>query len=131
MATIKSQWVEGMKTYTETPSTITSTPNILTHETFYPIDLLTASLGSCITLYSSVIAKKNDFEIQGIYTEIKREMEKSKVSKFDIQITIEGNYSDEQKKIIEHAAENCPVANSINQDIIQDFKFIYNRIETN
>ena len=125
MSTIKSQWVEGMKTYTETPSTDTTTPNITTHESFYPIDLFTASLGSCITLYSSVIAKKNDFEISGINSEIKREMQNSRVSKFDIQITIEGSYTDDQKKIIEHAAENCPVANSLNQDIIQDFKFIY------
>jgi uncharacterized OsmC-like protein len=125
MSTIKSHWVEGMKTYTETPSTDTIIPNILTHESFYPIDLFTASLGSCITLYSSVISKKNDFEINGIHSEIKREMQNSRVSKFDIQITIEGSYTDDQKKIIEHAAENCPVAKSLNQDIIQDFKFIY------
>jgi len=52
-------------------------------------------------------------------------MQNSRVSKFDIQITIEGSYTDDQKKIIEYAAENCPVAKSLNQDIIQDFKFIY------
>jgi hypothetical protein len=42
MSTIKSQWLEGIKTNTETPSTDTTTPNITTHESFYPMDLFTA-----------------------------------------------------------------------------------------
>ena len=125
MAIIKTKVVEGMVTHTETLATIKVVPNILTHELFYPIDLFSASLGSCIVLYASVIAKKNEFEIVGINSEILREMANSRVSKFDIIVKIEGKYTDEQRRIIEHAAENCPVANSLHQDIEQKFTFIY------
>ncbi|WP_338410640.1 OsmC family protein [uncultured Flavobacterium sp.] len=125
MTPIKTKVIEGMVTHTETLATAKVSPNILTHELFYPIDLFSASLGSCIVLYSSLIAKRNEFELVHINSEITREMANSRVSKFDIKIHIEGDYTVEQKKIIEHAAENCPVANSLHQDIKQNFTFIY------
>jgi putative redox protein len=125
MTIIKSKVVKSMVKHTESPETETIKPNIVTHENFYPIDLLTASLGSCITLYTSENAKKNNIEIKSISSEISREMENSKVSIFNIILTIEGEYSDNQKLFIENKAKNCPVANSLSSDIKRNFTFNY------
>ena len=125
MDSVKSKLIRGMVTFTETQASENYEPYIVTHNTFYPIDLLSASLGSCITLYASITAKKNGFRIKNISTEINREMENSRVSKYDIIINIEGIYTDEQKQIISHGIENCPVANSLHQDIEKNFTYNY------
>jgi uncharacterized OsmC-like protein len=64
-------------------------------------------------------------EIKNISREISREMENSRILKFNIILTIEGEYTDNQKLFLENKAKNCPVANSLSSEINENFTFNY------
>ena len=124
--TIKTELIKETIAHTITIASEKETPNISTNENLSPMDLFIAAFGSCIVLNTKGFGKSNKIEIKNINTEIDKEMKGKKILKFDIKVYIEGNFSDDQKRILEYAAKYCPVASNLNQDIKKNFNFIYN-----
>jgi uncharacterized OsmC-like protein len=50
----------------------------------------------------------------------------TKVTDFDIIITLDSPILEEHKAIIQHAASTCPVSNTIASDVKKNYTFIYN-----
>ena len=48
-----------------------------------------------------------------------------RVIEIKIDFQFPGNYSNKEKNLLEHAALNCPVANSLSKDLLQTIKFSY------
>lgn len=97
-------------------------------EAFSPTDLLAASLGSCMMTIMGIHAKKNNFNVDGISAKITKIMAQNprRVSEVVIEFNMpEGNFTGEQKKLLEEAALNCPVAKSIHPELRQTVKFNY------
>lgn len=95
---------------------------------FSPTDLLATSLGACMLSIMGIIAKRDGFPIEGTKTEITKIMasEPRRVSEIHVKITFPpNNYTDKQRKLLEHAAHTCPVAKSLHPDLKQLISFEY------
>lgn len=97
-------------------------------EAFSPTDLLATSLGSCMITIMGMVANDNQINIDGTNIEITKVMGTNprRVVEIIVEFTMNGsNYTDQQKKLLEHAAHTCPVAQSLSADLKQTVIFNY------
>lgn len=93
---------------------------------FSPTDLLATSLANCMLTIMGIAARTPQFDIDGTRAEVVKHMVSNprRVGKIEVFLYFPpNNYTDKQKKIIEHAAYTCPVALSLHPDINQDIHF--------
>jgi putative redox protein len=135
METSKIKYVGNLRTsavHLKSQNTIITdapTDNHGKGEAFSPTDLLSTSLGSCMLTIMGIVAGKNDITFNNAEVGITKIMGTSPRRVTEVHVVIEmprENYSDEQKKLLENAALNCPVAKSLHPDLIQKVSFIYN-----
>lgn len=96
--------------------------------TFSPTDLLATSLACCMITVMGIKARDKGWNMDGTQAEIIKEMasDPRRVQAVRVRLTFpEGNWTDEQKKILEHTAITCPVAKSLHSDLLQDIDFIW------
>jgi len=97
-------------------------------ESFSPTDLMATSLSSCMLSIMGIVAKRDNIDIVGIKTEVTKIMysEPRRVGEIHVKLMMpKNNYSEKDRKLLEHAAHTCPVAKSLHPDIIQKIEFIY------
>jgi len=97
-------------------------------ESFSPTDLMATSLSSCMLSIMGIVAKRDNIDIVGIKTEVTKIMysEPRRVGEIHVKLIMpKNNYSEKERKLLEHAAHTCPVAKSLHPDIIQKIEFIY------
>lgn len=96
-------------------------------EAFSPTDLMSTSLGCCMFTLMGIAAKNHGIEFNGGKAEVKKIMltNPRRVGEISIHFILNGNYEMKSKKILEHAAINCPVAKSLNPEILQNVSFEY------
>ncbi|MCF8370712.1 MAG: OsmC family protein [Bacteroidales bacterium] len=95
-------------------------------EAFSPTDLLAASLGSCMMTIMGISANEHGFNIDGTKARITKIMASNPRRVKEIKIEFDfpkNNYSDKEKKFIEHAAKTCPSSLSLHPDLIQSIGF--------
>jgi putative redox protein len=97
-------------------------------ESFSPIDLLAAALGSCTLTLMGSCAQKLGVDIDGLRVEISKEMAIQPVRRLGRIICcvycpkiFESNIQDRFEK----AARTCPVHFSLHPDIIQEINFYW------
>ena len=96
-------------------------------EAFSPTDLVASALCSCMTTVMGICAEKNNFELPGSIAYVTKIMESHprRISKIIIEINFDKNsLSDQQVEKLIAVAKGCPVAQSLNSDLIQEV--IYN-----
>ena len=97
-------------------------------EDFSPTDLASASLASCMLTIMGIAAREHGFNIDGTKALITKEMksEPRRIGRIIIELHFPHNdYSQKQKKILEHISTTCPVALSLHPDLEQEVKLIY------
>ena len=97
-------------------------------EAFSPTDLLATSLGSCMLTIMGIVAERNSISLEGVSVEITKIMKADprRVGEIIVEFTMpKNNYSDKDKKLLEHAAHTCPVAKSLSSELIQTVIFNY------
>jgi putative redox protein len=113
----------GQKVITDAP-----TDNHGKGEAFSPTDLLATSLGSCMISLMGIIAMQHNFIFEGGSVEITKVMasDPRRVSEIIAEVHMPKiPFTDQQKRLLEHAALNCPVAKSLHPDIKQVITFDY------
>ena len=96
-------------------------------ECFSPTDLLCISLASCMLTIMGIALKKYNIDIKNTTATVKKTMsaEPRMISKIDTIIKFPSNYPDKIKKILERAALNCPVHQSLSDKIKKNITFTY------
>ncbi len=97
-------------------------------EAFSPTDLLATSLGTCMMTVMGIKAKENDILLDDVSVEVSKEMAANprRVKKVGLAFEVTAsNLTEGQKNILEEAARNCPVAQSLSSEIEQDVTFDY------
>lgn len=98
-------------------------------EAFSPTDLLATSLGSCMLTVMGILADRHGVDMEGTYVEILKQMADNprRVSGIKAVVVFPGDKIRDEKhrKILEHAALNCPVAKSLHPDLQQEILFRY------
>lgn len=95
-------------------------------EAFSPTDLAATALGTCMLTTMGIAAQKNNFNMDGTRADVSKIMAANprRISEVVVELTLPGNkFTQEQKRILEVAAVNCPVAKSLHPDLVQTVKF--------
>jgi len=114
----------GMKIITDAP-----TDNHGKGEAFSPTDLMATSLANCMLTVMGIACQGRDINMDGATAEVTKIMAANPRRVAEIQITITmpaKGYTDEQKKLLEHAGRTCPVAQSLHPNLIQNITFVFN-----
>lgn len=97
-------------------------------ESFSPTDLLATAYGACVFTIMGIAAKTHGFDIEGTKVETTKVMgtEPRRIVELITNFTFPPNdYSVKQKKILELAAKECPVYNSLHPDLKKTVTFTY------
>jgi len=97
-------------------------------ENFSPTDLVASALGSCIFTIMGIAAREHNFSIDGSSCTITKIMtdKPRKIGEIRIEFDFTANeYSDKQKKILEHSVKTCPVALSLNESVFQNVTLLF------
>ena len=113
----------GTKLITDAP-----TDNNGKGEFFSPTDLVATSLASCMITIMGISARNQGFSIEGATWTVTKNMADNprRIGEVIVELTFPpNNYTDQQKRIIEHISRNCPVALSLHPDLRQTVKINY------
>lgn len=95
-------------------------------ERFSPTDLVSTMLASCMLTIMGIAARTHGFSIDGTEAEIIKTMadKPRRISQIRVELTFpQQSYTDKQKAIIKAAARECPVAQSLHPDLVQEIIF--------
>ena len=97
-------------------------------EFFSPTDLLATSLGSCMLTIMGITARAHNFSIVGTKVDISKIMgtEPRRVIEIVVGFSFPSiELTTKQRKLLEAAARECPVAKSLNTELKQTVVFNY------
>jgi len=123
LRTVATHLQSGVEIITDAP-----TDNQGKGEAFSPTDLLATSLGCCMLTIMGINARNNGMDIDGTKVEITKIMASNprRVSEIGVLLILPNkSYSEKERKMLEIAALNCPVAKSLHPEIKQDVQFIW------
>ncbi|PKP02521.1 MAG: osmotically inducible protein OsmC [Bacteroidetes bacterium HGW-Bacteroidetes-6] len=95
-------------------------------ELFSPTDLVSTMLASCMMTIMGIAAQTHGFSIDGTTAEVEKIMATNPRRIAKIRIVLDFppcKYSDREKAFIKQAAKECPVAQSLHPDLVQDIIF--------
>jgi putative redox protein len=88
---------------------------------FSPSDLTATSLGSCMMTIMGIAARTHSINMEGSECEITKIMvaDPRRIGAIEANLYVKGQaqYSEKERKILEHAALTCPVYFSLHPDI--------------
>ncbi len=134
MATVKATYTGNLRTEAthlqSGTKLITDAPvdNQGKGEFFSPTDLVATSLGSCMITIMGIAAKTHGFNIDGASWTVTKIMADNprRIGEIIVELTFPPNeYTDQQKRVIEHISRNCPVALSLHPDVKQTVRIDY------
>jgi uncharacterized OsmC-like protein len=96
-------------------------------EGFSPTDLVATSLANCMLTIMGIVARRHKVNIDGTRADVEKIMgtEPRRITEIQIEFYFPGNYDSKTKTILEKAALNCPVANSLAESLHQSIGFNY------
>ena len=98
-----------------------------TGEAFSPTDLAATSLANCMMTVMGIIANRHNIDIEGTRADVDKFMgvKPRRIVEIKIDFYFPTGYDAAAKKLLEQAALNCPVANSLSESISQNIHFNY------
>ena len=111
----------------ETYITDAPTDNEGKGEAFSPTDLIATGLANCMLTIMGIVARRKSLTIEGTKAEVTKIMGKDprKISEIKIDFFFPRSYDEDSKKLLQHAALNCPVAKSLADNLTQTINFHY------
>jgi len=96
-------------------------------EAFSPTDLVATALGSCIITIMAISANKYDIDMSGTNASVKKIMgsDPRRISEISIDINMNKNIEEKDRKRLERSALTCPVHRSLHPDLEKKIRFIY------
>jgi uncharacterized OsmC-like protein len=96
-------------------------------ETFSPTDMVCTALASCILTIMAIAVEKNGININGTKAMVTKTMGNNprRISKINIELTFTKDYDAKTKIILERAAFNCPVHQSLSEKVEKNILFHY------
>jgi uncharacterized OsmC-like protein len=97
-------------------------------EAFSPTDLLCASLASCALTIMGIAARTHSINIDGTQVRTTKIMGDNprRVAEIILEFDLpKKDYTEKERKIVEHAANTCPVMLSLSPDVKKELRFNY------
>lgn len=133
MATVETIYVGSLRseaTHLQSGTKIITDAPVDNHgkgESFSPTDLVATALGSCMLTIMGIAAKVHGFSIDGTKLEITKVMGTAprRIVEIKIEVYFPQDYEAKVKRILEAAAKECPVAQSLHPDLKQNLIYHY------
>jgi uncharacterized OsmC-like protein len=111
----------------ETYITDAPTDNEGKGEAFSPTDLIATGLANCMLTIMGIVARRKSLTIEGTKAEVTKIMGKDprRIGEIKIDFFFSRSYDEDSKKLLQHAALNCPVAKSLADNLTQTINFHY------
>ncbi|RSK46363.1 OsmC family protein [Hymenobacter perfusus] len=96
-------------------------------EAFSPTDLVSAALGSCMMTIMGIVAERHGVDLTGVSWDVTKHMlaEPRRIGQLDVTFRLPASLPEKERTILENAARTCPVALSLNPEIRQEVRFLY------
>ena len=96
-------------------------------QTFSPTDMVCSALASCILTIMAIAVEKNNVDIKGTTALVKKTMGNNprRIAKIQIDIVFPKEYDSKTKAILERAAYNCPVHQTLSETVEKNISFTY------
>ena len=96
-------------------------------EAFSPTDLVATALGSCMITIMAIAANKYGIDVSGTNASVKKIMgsDPRRISKIAIDINMNINIEEKNRKRLERAALLCPVHKSLQPELEKKIRFLY------
>lgn len=96
------------------------------HDSFSPVDLLSAALGSCALNTMGYYANRHGIDITGAEADVSCAMSGPTITSFELTFRMPSSGIDEKsKKALEGCVASCPVHKAIGADVEQKITFIW------
>ena len=95
-------------------------------EAFSPTDLLATALGSCMLTTMGIVARRNEWALEGARVLVEKHMvtePSRRVGRLVVRLSLPPGLPEEARAPLEHAALTCPVNESIHPEIDVDVSF--------
>lgn len=89
-------------------------------QAFSPTDLLATALGSCMATVIGIVARRKEIVVDGMAVTVRKFMSEDfprRISRLELDLEIPLPASHPDRKLLESAANGCPVHHSIHPDI--------------
>ena len=98
-----------------------------TGELFSPTDLMGASIGACMLTIMGIVADRHGIQMEGVTVNVTKEMNANprRIKRLTCLFTLPFSYTDKEKKLLEAAADGCPVKKSLHPEVEIDCRFNY------
>ena len=133
MTTSTSKYSGELRTHSvhtqsgETFITDAPTDNEGKGEAFSPTDIVATSLANCMMTIMGIVSKRKGLIIEGTEAKIDKFMgtDPRRITEIKIDFYFPVNFSEDERKLLEKSALNCPVAKSLSSDLKQNIEFHY------
>lgn len=92
-------------------------------ESFSPTDLLATALGTCVLTIMGITAKRRQWDLRGATATVEKQMTQSgprKIERLRVQIRLPDHCSEDQRRLLQRMAEECPVKRNLEGAIAID-----------
>ena len=96
-------------------------------EAFSPTDIVATSLANCMMTIMGIVSKRKGLIIEGTEAKIDKFMgtDPRRITEIKIDFYFPVDFSEDERKLLEKSALNCPVAKSLSSDLKQNIEFHY------
>ncbi len=94
---------------------------------FSPTDLVATALASCMITVMGIRAHQSDIPFADITATVLKVMgtDPRRITEIQVEVAVGDDWNENQRKLMEQVALNCPVAQSLSPELIQNVRFVY------
>lgn len=96
-------------------------------EAFSPTDLVATALASCLITIMGIKANDMNIDLSNTSAQVTKHMgtDPRRISEIIVTVSMNQNFDNKTRKILEAAALTCPVSQSLHSETKQTISFIY------
>ena len=97
-------------------------------EAFSPTDLVGTALGTCILTTMAIVAERHQLDLVGSSFKMEKIMSQEpprRIAQLTVELHLPATLSAPDRALLERTALSCPVTLSLNPDIRQEVRFVY------
>lgn len=97
-------------------------------EAFSPTDLVGTALGTCILTTMAIVAERHQLDLVGSTFTMEKIMSSEaprRIAQLNVEVHLPAHLSPADRDLMERTAHTCPVALSLNPEIRQEVRFVY------
>lgn len=97
-------------------------------EAFSPTDLVGTALGTCILTTMAIVAERHQLDLVGASVKVEKVMSQEpprRIAQLTVELHLPASLGERDRALLERTAHTCPVALSLNPELRQEVRFVY------